>query len=493
MAAKELHQLSAAVLDRAADDAAIEFEKRWYTWGELRKIATLVTELVRESGAVPAAKVVLVAKNRPSAIAAYLGLMARRYSFRLVYPFQSSISMAREIQQIRPSVVIAAAEHFDNELTATLAAAGIAGIALQQKDASMVAGLERSSIDAVVLDEPVIEIHTSGTTGAPKPFVLDYDTIATHIVGGRATPSSVGANPELLPPILMYFPAGNITGLHANIAPLLRGQRGVLLDRFSVEGWHDHLKRFRPVAGGLPPAGVQMILDANLPREDFASLKMIGSGSAPLDPTVHKAFEERYGVPILLAYGATEFGGPVVSMTPDLYAQWKERKRGSVGKPLPGAQIRVLDEVTGKELKAGKMGILEVVSPRMGPDWIRTSDLAVVDEDGFLFLCGRADGAIMRGGFKILPETIEKALALHPAVAAAGVVGVADRRLGQVPAAAIQLRCGVAEPTFAELEQHLREHLAATHIPVKWKYIDALPRTASYKIHQPSLRELFVS
>lgn len=491
MGSSELHQLSAAVLNRTPDSHAIEFEKRWYTWGDLRRIASLVTDLIAESGAAANSKVALVAKNRPSAIAAYLGLMEKRFSFRMVYPFQSSISMAREIELVRPSVVIAAEETFDAEIIAALKSSGIAGVALSQQEVTLVVGLERSTNDAVECEIPLIEIHTSGTTGAPKPFELDYATIATHIVGGRPTPSSAGANPELLPPVLMYFPAGNITGLHSTIAPLLRGQRGVLLDRFNVEGWHDHLKRYRPAAGGLPPAGVQMILDAQLPREDFASLKMIGTGSAPLDTSVHKAFEERYGVPILLAYGATEFGGPVCSMTPDVYAEWGDKKLGSVGKPLPGAQVRVVDQESGSVLPAGTMGLLEVVSPRMGPDWIRTSDIAYLDEDGFLFLCGRADGAIMRGGFKVLPETIEKVLLLHPAIAAAGVIGVSDHRLGQVPAAAIQLKAGADEPAVASLEKHLREHLAATHIPVKWKFVSELPRTASYKVHQPSLRKLF--
>lgn len=491
MAATTLQALSAAVLNRHPDDAALEFEGRWYSWGELSRVARLVTDLVAESGASAHAKVALVAKNRPTAIAAYLGLMEKAFSFRIVYPFQSSVSMAREIEQIQPAVVIAAEETFDNTLCAALKTNGIAGIALAQHDARLVAGLERSTNNAVTSVRPHIEIHTSGTTGAPKPFAFDYDTIATHIVGGRPTPSSAGANPEQLPPILMYFPAGNITGLHANIAPLLRGQRGVLLDRFSVAAWHDHLKRYRPVAGGLPPAGVQMILDADLPREDFASLKMIGTGSAPLDPSVQKAFEARYGVPILLAYGATEFGGPVVSMTPDLYAEWGEKKPGSVGKPLPGAQVRVVDQDSGEILPAGNTGLLEVVSPRMGPAWIRTADIAYLDEDGFLFLCGRADGAIMRGGFKVLPETIERALQLHAGVAAAGVIGISDHRLGQVPAAAIQLKAGVEAPSVAALEQHLREHLAATHIPVKWLFVSELPRTASYKVHQPSLRKLF--
>ena len=130
-------------------------------------------------------------------------------------------------------------------------------------------------------------------------------------------------------------------------------------------------------------------------------------------------------------------------------------------------------------------------SPKMGPDWIRTSDIAVIDEDAFLFHRGRADGAIMRGGFKMLPETIEHALLLHPAISAAGVVGLPDKRLGQVPAAAIQLKQGAEPPTEAALESHLRGHVYATHIPVAWRFVPELPRTVSLKIDRLALRQLF--
>jgi acyl-coenzyme A synthetase/AMP-(fatty) acid ligase len=153
----------------------------------------------------------------------------------------------------------------------------------------------------------------------------------------------------------------------------------------------------------------------------------------------------------------------------------------------------VIDPETFVPLPPGQEGILEVMTPRIGDAWIRTSDLAVVDEDGFLFHRGRADGAIMRGGFKVLPETVERALLLHPAVAAAAVVGLADARLGQVPAVAIQAKRGSERPSASELEQHLRDHTFATHIPVAWQFVDDLPRTASLKIDYTAIRELFVS
>jgi len=138
-----------------------------------------------------------------------------------------------------------------------------------------------------------------------------------------------------------------------------------------------------------------------------------------------------------------------------------------------------------------------VIAPRIGPDWIRTTDIGMIDDDGFLFLRGRADGAIIRGGFKLLPETIERALCLHPAVAGAIVVGLPDDRLGQVPAAVVALRAGHENPDIeelvGELGRHLREHVYATHIPVRWKLLDALPLNTSAKPDLRRAKELFAS
>lgn len=485
-----LDQMAAAALTRPAEQPAIEFAKNWITWGEMRCVAEQVNKLIDASHAGHGSKIALVARNRPSALAAFLGLIATRSSIRMIYPFQSAAAIARDLDRIEPSVVIAAAEDYSEEIFSVLRAKAIAAIALTEMEAYSPQGFERSHVASSTTAAPQIEILTSGTTGAPKPFALSYAVIAQHIVGADSMRSTQSGEAAQLPPALMFFPVGNISGFHSTLPPLLKGQRAVLLEKFSVAGWHDHLVRFRPAAGGMPPAGIQMVLDADLPRADFASLRFIGTGAAPLDPSVQRAFEERYGVPIMLAYGATEFGGPVAAMTPDLLSTWGKQKLGSVGKALPGAQLRIVEPDTGAVLPPGQEGLLEVISPRIGPDWIRTSDIAILDADGFMFHRGRADGAIIRGGFKLLPETIERALLLHPGLSAAGVVGIADRRLGQVPAAAIQLKPGVEPPSSAELEDHLREHVPATHIPVIWRCVENLPRTPTLKVDRPALRQL---
>jgi acyl-coenzyme A synthetase/AMP-(fatty) acid ligase len=488
----EIQKQSELALAREPSRQAIEFEKRWITWGDLRQVAGRLGALLDASGAESCAPVAFVPRNRPSAIAALLGLIAKGRSIRMLYAFQSPTALARDIERLKPVVVVAAAEDFSAEVLSVLRTEGIAAIALTEMDAAAVPGFEqaRRAADSQVPIQPQIEVLTSGTTGPPKQFAISYDLIE-RMAGTSVLPAGQGVDVSQLPPTLFLMPLGNISGIYSTLPTLLKGQRAVLLEKFTVAGWHDHALRHRPQVSGLPPAGVQMILEAGIPPADLASIRFLGTGAAALDPTVQRAFEERYGIPILLSYGATEFGGPVTAMTAELHATWGKQKLGSVGRCLPGAQLRVIDPDTGTLLPAGEEGILEVISPRIGPDWIRTSDIALVDADGFLFHRGRADGAIMRGGFKLLPETIERALLLHDAISVAAVVGLADKRLGQVPVAAIQLKPGAGQPTAADLEAHLRKHVLKTHIPVAWRFVTALPMTPSLKIDRPAVRRLF--
>ena len=161
-----------------------------------------------------------------------------------------------------------------------------------------------------------------------------------------------------------------------------------------------------------------------------------------------------------------------------------------MGRPFGGAEIRIRDTEEGALLPAGEVGLVEVLSPRMGPDWIVTSDLGLVDDDGFLFLHGRNDGAIMRGGFKIVPETVEQVLLTHPAVAEVAVVGLPDERLHELPAAAIVPADPGAPPTAQEMDAHARRHLPATHVPSRWAMVEALPRTVSFKTDRAAVRDL---
>ncbi len=494
---RTLEELCAGALDREAATPAVEFGERMIDWGAMRHVAERVGTLVNASGASLHTSVAFVPRNRPSAMAALLGLIARGYSVRMVYAFQSGAALGREVERLEPAVIVAAEEDYSEELLQVLRNQGTAAIALNEMDANAVAGFARSTRTGAT-NEPAprqIELLTSGTTGPPKPFAVSFDLIARHFVTANPTLSNSAPTPKDTalpnPPFLLFMPLGNISGVYSTLPTLLKGQLATVLERFSVAGWHNYVLRHRPTVAGLPPAGVQMVLDANIPKADLAGIRSVATGAAALDPTTQREFEQRYGIPILLSYGATEFAGPVAAMTAQLYADWGQKKFGSVGRAMPGAQLRIVDPDTGATLPPGQEGLLEVICARIGPDWIRTSDIAVIDADGFMFHRGRADGAIMRGGFKLLPEKIERALMLHESVAAAGVLGLHDPRLGQVPAAAIQLKPGVAPPGIEELETHLRGHVYATHIPVTWRFVDDLPRTPSLKVDRRALQALF--
>lgn len=485
-----LQEMAADRFRQAPDAAAVEYQDRWFTWADLHGIARGIWAALDASGIAPDAPVAFVPRNRPSSIAALLALIATGRTIRMVYAFQSAAGIARDIVQRRVAQVVADADDISDEVRAALAVTGMAAIALGRLDAQAVSGFERGiAADVRPSDAPQIEILTSGTTGPPKSFVLPYATIERHFLNFLPLPPGVA--PGDVPPFLLFFPIGNISGIYATVPTLIRGQRAVLLERFSIAAWRDYVVRHRPSHSGVPPSMLQQLLDDDVPVEDLSSIKVMGIGAAPLDPTVHRAFEARYGIPILLSYGATEFAGPVTAMTQALLAEFGDAKFGSVGRAMPGAQLRVVDPDSGALLSPGEQGLLEVISPRLDPVWIRTADLALLDADGFLFLRGRADGAIMRGAFKIIPESVERALMEHVAVAEAAIVGVPDSRLGEVPAAMIRIKPAMVQPDQDALERHLRARLLAPHIPAIWRFCDALPRTPSHKIDRPAVRRMF--
>lgn len=487
-----LVELTKRALEFDSDRQAIEWQDGWYSWGQLRDVAKRTRELLVSTGADPRAPVALLPRNYPASIAAMFGIICESRTIQMIHVYQSTDGIARDLERLKPAVVIAMEFDFTDVVRNLLSEHGIAGIAIEGLDVAAVDGLERSSIDCTVGDgEPQFELLTSGTTGPPKQFQLSYEMLATHMVQNNIFGTQDAADTANIAPIFQYLSFSTITGLYLVLPTLLHGIRITLVNRFILPEWHTWVVRHRPLMAGLPPPAIQMIMEAELPVEDLSSLHYAGTGAAPLDPNLQRAFEERYGIPILLTYGATEFGGPVAQNTFDLRKEFGDAKFNSVGKGFAGAKLRVIDPDTGSELPPNKEGVLEVMAPRMGNHWIRTSDQAVIDEDGFVFIKGRADGAINRGGFKMLPDDIERVLQLHPSVAAAAVTGIADQRLGQVPAAAIEIAENAETPSTDELAAHVRKHLASTHIPAEWRFVEQLPYTNMMKVDRRALKQIF--
>ena len=473
---------------------AVEYKESWITYGDLRRLADRVKELIALSGADERAPVAFAPRNRPSAIAALMALIADARNIRMVYAFQSGAAMARTLERLRASIFIGDQQDFTPELIDQLRRDGMAGIILSEMAAEMAPDVDRvtrlTDPDASV--SPCLQILTSGTTGQPKLWPLPYQQLEQRFITANVAFGKESTLSEQ-EPSLVYYPMSNISGLYSVLPIMLAGEKIVLQEKFSFDAWRDYVRRFKPAEIHLPPVGVRMLLEANVPPEELANAKHLRSGTTVLDLELQRAFEERYKVPILLSYGATEFGGVVCTMTPELITEWGNRKIGSNGRAYPPAKLRVVDPETGVVLPPGGEGLIEVFVPQVTDGWARTSDIGMMDEDDFLYVRGRADGAIIRGGFKLLPEIIEKALMLHPAVHSAAVVGIEDRRLGQVPGAVIECKPAARAPSIEELESHLRAHVPATHIPVAWRFVKELPRTASLKVQRKSVMDLFQS
>lgn len=489
-----------AVLALDAAAPAIEFEGAWRSWGELRAIVDGVTRELAQARIPEGACVGVMLRNRPELIGALLAVLASRRCLVSVNPLVGAARLGEELRDLRLVALIGHASDWGNAAIAEAARdAGSLGIALTGDAARpirLVPGLRAPGPGPHRPPQPgvAIEMLTSGTTGRPKRVPLTYAGLEASLAASEHYESGKPAAPALQRGVgLIYNSLVHIGGLWHAIKSAHDGRSYCLLERFDVAKWVDAVERHRLAVSGLVPTAMRAILEARVPKERLGSLRAVLSGTAPLPVEVQVAFEERYGIPVLTTYGATEFAGAVAGWTAKLHREWAQRKRGSAGRAHPGCALRVVDPESGAILPADSSGVLEVSAAQLGrSDWVRTTDRARIDGDGFLWIEGRADGAINRGGFKIDPATVARALERHPAVREAAVVGLPDERLGEVPVAAVELREGAAAPSEEELKQTAREQLAPYFVPVRVRVVAALPRTPSLKVSQPALRSLLL-
>ena len=487
-------------IDPAAD--ALDYDGRWYSWGQFSMTIEAIRGELRRLGLGPDCRVGIMVRNRPSPFAAVLTAVAEDASMISINPLLPDDRLVQDIEGLALPVIIGQVADLERPgVLDVIARAGSAVIELPGNldGARLRPGFERPGPN-VVREMPgvVLEMLSSGTTGKPKRIPLKREAFNTSFVAAMSYEKGRKASdpPQLRPGVtILSNPMTHIGGLWGALTCMAGGRKACLLEKFSVQSWRDAIVRHRPKVAGAVPAGLRMILDANLPREDLSSLVALRTGAAPLDFSTTKEFMDRYGLPVLQNYGATEFSGAVAGWTlPDFHKFW-DKKVGSVGRFQPGVEARVIDPDTEAPRPPGEEGVLEMKSAQFGNGgaWLKTTDRAVVDEDGFLFIRGRADLAIIRGGFKVHPDDVNSHYQRHPAIREAVTVEMPDRRLGGVPVMAVMLKEGVAVPSEAELAAFGREHMMPYQVPVKFKIVDDVPRTPSMKPALPQVRELFAA
>jgi long-chain acyl-CoA synthetase len=283
----------------------------------------------------------------------------------------------------------------------------------------------------------------------------------------------------------MCVPMFHVGGLLGLLMSLYSGQTTVIQPRFDAGGWLDLVERHRVSAAFVVPTMLGRILDhPDFARADLGSLRSLAYGAAPAAPDlVARATVALPGVAFSNVFGQTETLGAYTALSAEDHHDPVHRT--SVGRPLPGIHLRVVDPDSGEDVAPGAPGELWVMSDQnVVPGWLRTGDLARIDPEGYVFPVGRLSDTINRGGEKLGPIEVEEVLRAHPAVVDAAVAALPDADLGERVGAAVVVRGRV---TIDALRAHCAQHLARFKVPDTVVLVDSLPYDDLGKVRRRSL------
>jgi acyl-CoA synthetase (AMP-forming)/AMP-acid ligase II len=483
-ASNALSQKIDAVLSIDPSAPAIEFESHWRTWGDLRTTVDEIAAVVPK----PGTPVGILLRSRPVPVGLLLGVLQAGGCVVAINPQRGVERTRTDIAGLELPFIAGEPSDLETHVDASSRSALVAADDL----GSPITVDGEVSQDFEVRRDVAVRMLTSGTTGPPKRIDLTYDTLTRVLVGAKHYEAASQTGLSLRSGVaVVNSPLVHLGGLFRILQCVNDGRSFSLLERFSVDGWIDAVRRHRPKTVSLVPTALRMVLEADLDPEDLSSVRSVISGTAPLSPDDADAFSAKYGVPVLVSYAATEFGGGVAGWNLETHRKYWTAKRGSVGRAHASCSLRIVHPDSNEILGPDEVGLLEVKAGQLGSDtsWIRTTDLARIDNDGFLFILGRADQAIIRGGFKVHPDDVRSALERHPRVRGAAVVGVEDPRLGAVPVAVVELRPGPPIDS-EELITFISGTLARYELPTRVILVDALPRTPSAKVDLSAIRVL---
>jgi acyl-CoA synthetase (AMP-forming)/AMP-acid ligase II len=351
----------------------------------------------------------------------------------------------------------------------------------------------------------VLQLYTSGTTGVPKGVLTTHRNLAAAAETSpywEFDPDSVS---------LTALPMFHIGGIGWAFLGLWNGATTVLVSEFEPETVLDVIESQRVTNAVLVPTMIQMLLDVpGAADRNYSALRSIAYGASPITTPVLKAALRTFDCSLYGIYGLTESTGGVIQLDPADHDPGGPREHllRSAGRPLPWVELRVVDPAAGAECAAGETGEVWVRSPNVTPGyfnrpqetaaaltadgWLRTGDGGYLDAEGYLFLTDRIKDMIVSGGENVYPVEVEEALAQHPDVAEAAVIGVPDERWGETVKAVVVVRPGSA-PTAEELIAFARERLAGYKLPRSVDFVEELPRTPSGKVLKRELRKRYES
>lgn len=488
-----------------ADRVALFSRGRPTTYGALRdQVAHLRGGLTR-LGVTRGDRVVLLCSNGRYFVDMYLALLGLGAVTVPLNPGSPAPEIEREIAAVGASVVVvepsaaSAWAHVDRAAVPSVRHV----VATEVGEGVRVAGTELGFDDLLTAEPvPVVEvaesdlavlIFTSGTAGAPRAAMLSHGNLLANLEQHTSAPDAV--HPDDV--VYGVLPMFHIFGLNVVLGVALHaGASLVLVQRFDPSTALDTIvERGVTVIPGAPPMWLAFSHFDDAPTDSFRRVRLALTGAAKMSEDAMRRLHDRFGLTLLEGYGLTE-AAPVVTSSAGI-----TQKVGSVGRVLEGVQVRLVDD-EGDDALRGDPGEVWVKGPNVfmgyfddpeatakvltADGWLRTGDIAVADDDGYLFLVDRAKDLIIVSGFNVYPAEVEAALAEHPAVAEVGVVGVPHPHSGEAVKAFVVLRPGstVHEDT---LVAWCRDRLARYKCPAKILFVDELPRNVSGKLLRRSL------
>jgi 2-aminobenzoate-CoA ligase len=485
------------VEDGRGDRVALLYEDQRVTYRQLQASVNKLGSALRELGIGEEDRVLLRAPSIPPAIVANFAVIKIGAVIVPTSPLYSKAEIAHVAENTEATALIVAApllpevEQARAELLRIKHVVVIGGDAAEIKGKGFIPygellakGSERC--EPVRRDRMAVSVllYTSGTTGLPKGTVHFMEEALTvpdgfGKYGWRVQPDDVIGGPAPL-----SLAAGYSTQA---VIPFRFGAAASLLPRFTPEGMFEQIQKHRiTVVSILPTAYRKMMQVPNARSYDLSSVRVCTGGGESLGAETYQRWKETFGLEIYEGLGTTEMMYVFVSS-----AVTRRVKPGAIGPAVPGYEVKVVTE-EGKDAKAGEVGLLIARGPTgtvywRDPDkqrssvrdgWCRAGDFVTMDEDGYVWFMSREDDLIKSSGYRIGPEEVEEALARHPAVADAGVIGIADPVRGQNTRAYVVLKPGTtaSEPLKAELIEFCRDKIAVYKLPREIEWASQLPR-----------------
>ncbi|MEP7202522.1 MAG: AMP-binding protein [Ilumatobacteraceae bacterium] len=471
------------------------------TYGQLRDSVAHVRGGLATLGVGADDRVALLCGNGLTFVQAYLAVLGLGAVVVPLNPQSPSPEIEHEITTAGATVVVvepvaaAAWNGIDRSLIPSVRHV-IAG----QAD-SLVAGLsfddlataEATDIVEVEPDSLAVLIFTSGTAGSPRAAMLSHGNLLSNLDQGRSAVARIRSDDVVFGVLPMF----HIFGLNVVLGlGLANGATIVLIQRFDPSTALDTIRdRGITVIPGAPPLWLTFSHFDEAPADSFATVRLALTGAAKMPEEAIRRLQQRFGLDVAEGYGLTE-ASPVVTSSAGMPV-----KIGSVGKVLDGMSVRLVDE-DGDDVLQGDAGEIWVKGPNvfkgylddpeqtarvLTPDgWLRTGDVAVTDDDGYIFLVDRAKDLIIVSGFNVYPAEVEEVIAEHPAVAEVGVVGVPHPHTGEAVKAWVVVCDGMSADEDT-LIAWCNEHLARYKTPSKILFVDQLPRNVSGKLLRRSL------